>query len=66
MTTSLLEARNHVLCRTSLLSAESEGFEPSMDGTAHTGFRGRRILELCVIRDAATIGYGFSTTPSCF
>jgi hypothetical protein len=29
-----------------------------MDGTAHTGFRDRRILELRVIRDAATIGYG--------
>ena len=28
-------------------SAEREGFEPSMDGTAHTGFRDRRIQPLC-------------------
>ena len=27
--------------------AEREGFEPSMDGTAHTGFRDRRIQPLC-------------------
>ena len=28
-------------------SAEREGFEPSMDETAHTGFRDRRIQPLC-------------------
>ena len=27
--------------------AEREGFEPSMDETAHTGFRDRRIQPLC-------------------
>ena len=27
--------------------AEGEGFEPSMDETAHTGFRDRRIQPLC-------------------
>ena len=29
------------------VSAEREGFEPSMDETAHTGFRDRRIQPLC-------------------
>jgi hypothetical protein len=30
-----------------ITEAEREGFEPSMDGTAHTGFRDRRIQPLC-------------------
>ena len=33
--------------RFSVDAAEREGFEPSMDGTAHTGFRDRRIQPLC-------------------
>ncbi len=28
-------------------ATEREGFEPSMDETAHTGFRDRRIQPLC-------------------
>jgi hypothetical protein len=31
--------------------AEREGFEPSMDETAHTGFRDRRIQPLCHLSD---------------
>ena len=34
-------------CGNPALSAEREGFEPSMDETAHTGFRDRRIQPLC-------------------
>src|SRR2546423_11627328 len=33
--------------------AEREGFEPSMDETAHTGFRDRRIQPLCHLSGGA-------------
>jgi site-specific DNA recombinase len=35
------------------LMAEREGFEPSMDETAHTGFRDRRIQPLCHLSGVA-------------
>jgi hypothetical protein len=38
------------------VSAEREGFEPSMDETAHTGFRDRRIQPLCHLSDGAVRG----------
>jgi hypothetical protein len=37
------------------ISAEREGFEPSMDETAHTGFRDRRIQPLCHLSERRSI-----------
>jgi len=38
------------------IEAEREGFEPSMDETAHTGFRDRRIQPLCHLSRVARGG----------